>query len=428
MSGTTTTEGAGVRTSRAAARQVAAHPPRARLFRVFRRALVASVVAIVAAHLWDSFARVRSIQGFINAEIISVNAPIAGDLALEPLDPGTPVALGAPIGRIVNPRASLLEIRHQEAATRLAVSKRLLESLERGLAERRRIMRFVSEQAQLARGLELEQARLRQERLDAEVESARWTARLAKMRADRSVALRAASMISAEEADLLVAEAQRAAAVVRAAEAERAQTEREADATAAGLQGFSHAQKRALELETETLDLEERVANAAVEVEAAAAELARAAAQLERERGADVRAPAGGVVWSIEARAGEHVSASAPILRLVNSRRTWVDAFVAEQDAGQIRPGDAVEVRLLGPAFRAVLHRWRGRVESVRANTGRVSPGYEVAIPPPENARRLVAVRVAVDWGGDTVLRPEQFLGVGRSVEVIFERGKGPRP
>lgn len=403
----------------AAARPV---PLRARFFRLFRVALAVMVAAIVGAIVWDNLGRIRSLQGFINGEIVVLKAPIAGDLTLDALEPGARLEAGAVVGRILNPRASALEIRHAEATSVVALNRRLFEGIEKSLAERRRLFAWLNEQARLARDLEVSQAKLRRERLEAELDRARSEARLARMRADRAGKLSAGQLISKEEADLFVAEASGAEAAARATEAELAQAVRAQEALAAGLLGFSESQKRALELETEILDLEAREVQARAQVETAEAELAKIVAQLDRERNADLLAPVDGIVWSVDAKSGEHVAETTPILKLVNTRRIWVDAFVAEQDAGEIRPGDPAEVRLLGPALRAARHRWRGRVESIRANTGRMSPGYEVAVPPPENVRRLVAVRVEVDWGDDAVFGVEQFRGVGRSVDVVFEK------
>ncbi len=87
-----------------------------------------------------------------------------------------------------------------------------LAAAERGVAERRRLFAFAAEQAERARALEIEELRLRSERLASEAERAGWLARLARLRAERGARLRERKLISQEEAEILETEAKEAAA------------------------------------------------------------------------------------------------------------------------------------------------------------------------------------------------------------------------
>ena len=69
---------------------------------------------------------VVSDQAYLNAEIVTVRAPIGGALEMEKLEPGQKVAAGTPLFRIANPRfadtAIASELRRmQELVERLRV-------------------------------------------------------------------------------------------------------------------------------------------------------------------------------------------------------------------------------------------------------------------------------------------------------------------
>jgi len=61
----------------------------------------------------------------------------------------------------------------------------------------------------------------------------------------------------------------------------------------------------------------------------------------------------------------------------------------------------------------------------MRAGVGRLAYDTTVAVPPPELAKRQIAVRVEAEW--QQPFSPVEFFGVGRSVQVSFERAKPQR-
>ena len=70
---------------------------------------------------------------------------------------------------------------------------------------------------------------------------------------------------------------------------------------------------------------------------------------------------------------------------------------------------------------------WKGRVETIRAGTGRFEVGKYVVEPPPEITRRQLPVKVAtvrikVDW--QKPARFDKFCLAGRSVNVRFIESK----
>ena len=63
-----------------------------------------------------------------------------------------------------------------------------------------------------------------------------------------------------------------------------------------------------------------------------------------------------------------------------------------------------------------------GRIESLRYGVWRVETGAAVPVPPAAFAKRLVGVRVAVEWNRE--LDPAEFYGVGRSAKVVIENSE----
>ncbi len=96
------------------------------------------------------------------------------------------------------------------------------------------------------------------------------------------------------------------------------------------------------------------------------------------------------------------------------------EPFFAERFAQDLKPGLPAVVRSLDSVAL-----WKGRLESMRAGVGRLAYDTTVAVPPPEMAKRQVAVRVEANW--DQPFGATEFFGVGRSVQVTFTRGKTQR-
>jgi multidrug resistance efflux pump len=100
--------------------------PRKAVFRTVRLVLALSLLSGLGYLGWRAVTVVAADQAYINAEIISVRAPIGGELHTTALEPGTPVTAGAPLLRVENPRFADTHIaselgRMQEMIERLRV-------------------------------------------------------------------------------------------------------------------------------------------------------------------------------------------------------------------------------------------------------------------------------------------------------------------
>jgi len=143
-------------------------------------------------------------------------------------------------------------------------------------------------------------------------------------------------------------------------------------------------------------------------------------AQMKLQEASVVTMPADGLIWSITGKSGEQANSNALVMEVINPSRIWVDAFFAERHAKELKPGLRAAIRSLDSTAS-----WRGHLESIRAGVGRIAYDTTVAIPPPEMAKRQIAVRVDVDW--KPPFSAAEFFGVGRSVEVKFVKGNGQR-
>ena len=123
----------------------------------------------------------------------------------------------------------------------------------------------------------------------------------------------------------------------------------------------------------------------------ARADSARAALAAEEARLSRfvLRAPAAGVVLDTTAEPGEVLSAGTPAVILGETRRPYVDVFVAQQDLSGIRVGAAAAVRV--DAARVP---FRGIVADV-ARTTEFTPRY--LFSPRERSNLVVRVRIDID-------------------------------
>ena len=116
-------------------------------------------------------------------------------------------------------------------------------------------------------------------------------------------------------------------------------------------------------------------------------------AQMKMQKEAVVTMPTDGLIWSMTGKSGEQANSNTLVMEVINPSRIWVDAFFAERHAKELKPGLPATIRSLDSTAS-----WRGHLESIRAGVGRIAYDTTVAIPPPEMAKRQIAVRVDVDW------------------------------
>lgn len=400
------------------------------VFRAIRLLFGFGLIATVGYLLWNNYQKTTSSQAYINGIIIPVRAPITGTFKISDkvsdLTPGERVQAGTVIGRITNPRRdSQLATTRQQLRSQVQQTKKQLENIQDKIANRQQSLQKVAQTSNQENDLQVKSYQAQVNRRYNELQEAKEEAEFAQREAQRFRQLGAAGAISRNRVDQEVTEAQSAQETVEARRAQLAEAKANLAAAKAGLaleegNSFSYPKVRRQELQTEIGDLQLQVKELKTQLEQQTSELATADKELQLQTSAAVKMPTTGVVWSVEippSAQGTTLSSGDTIFRVVECNKTWVEAFFSENEIGDLFIGAPAQIELL-----AGDNSFSGRVQKIRAGVGRVSPGQEVAVPPPDQVRREVAVRLSMT---NPIQAPAQFCGIGRSVEVNFSENQG---
>ncbi|MCW7538196.1 HlyD family secretion protein [Aquabacterium sp. A7-Y] len=391
-----------------------------------KAAAVAVFALVPAAYVFGWGSREITSQAFINAPIVVLRSPIPGRTQLAPrLQVGTAVRPGDTLGVVLadteNARVSGLRTLLADLQTRARTLETEQAALEARIQSRQTELQQLRVDVQLQKSVELAGARAELTVSSSEIARASAEQEQAQQGATRAVALLQAGFISQEGYEKMLREQRVAAAATAVERARLLRAEAALRAAQSGLQldgprSLPYVQTRARELGQELVDLRARLQQAQSELAANRTEAGVIEAELQQQREARLASPVHGAVWGVESNTGDSVDHNGAVLRLIDCRAPWVEAFLKESEVEQLRPGQAVRVRSLQSGAQ-----WSGVVETVRAGTGRVSVGQYVVDPPPEVMRRQLPVRVAtarirVNW--TTALPVKDFCGAGSSVSV----------
>jgi len=396
---------------------------RRNFFRWFRVIFGVGLVVTAGYLFWQRQSKVVSRVGYINAELITIHAPITGILTLERVDVGGVLPEGLAIGSITNDRNPQIEIDVENLRSRLRLAKSQLQSVNQRLSTRQRLVDFLTEKASSQASLDMEFFRANLDRTRSELRQAQASLNLARKEAQRFTRLAQEGVVSQQRADQAIAELKTAEALVLSRQAEVDRSISALNATQQGLQldsarTFSFPQIRLLDLEREIADLTQEKRQIEVSILVLEQELHKAQVQLNLQRSAKLKSPIKAVVWSVNVRTGRlgvPIGAGTPILQLLDCQEVWATALVAEQENRKLHLGQPAEVRLLDGTNRV----FTGRVRSIRGGVGRVNAGTDVAVPPSELVRNELEVQIALDDRGEE-LSGGRFCSVGQSVEVVF--------
>jgi multidrug resistance efflux pump len=406
-------------------------PVEIRIFRAVRLVTILGAATAIGFLVREHYSQVRIRQAFINAEIIKVRNPIAGSLQLKTFQPGQSIAVGENIGTVKNLRQGVeLEVTRQNLISQIEQAEQTLIGIEAQIADRLQTIALLRSEADNQNNLgvdyEIQQVEIAQNKLD----QAQVAVKIAQKNYARMDNLAKQGVIAKDKVEQSQLNFNRTQNELKSARSQVEQAEHKVKAARAGLQlegsrTLSYSEIRQRELTTEINDLRQEIAEVRVVRQTTKAELTKIDRQLKLNQQATIPSPTNGIVWSVESKAGEYVAPSTPIVEVLNCQNRWVEAFFSERNAEKIYPGKFVRVRLLGSEQEKVVN---GRVESVRAGSGRVETGEDIAVPPPDTIRRQVAVRIKLDEPTGQSAFPQkgettQFCNVGRSTEVVFERG-----
>jgi multidrug resistance efflux pump len=396
--------------------------------------LVLSSLVVIGVRLRRNSSPIRSVQAFVNGEIFVVRASIPGQLELkkEKIKLSNKLEKGTQIGTIKstveNPRVSVLKIENQQLETRLQDFQQQISGVKQQSQNRTKLINLFKQQTGTQRILQLQYADRQIKQLEAEILREQAKEKVMQRDAQRFASLAASGAESVSRAENKIAEAQQAEAVVKEAQSKLELAKLNLQATKAGLQlegtrTLSYPETRVLELDVELTDLTQQERNLSQEIQSIQSQLAITSKELQAQQNVSVLAPATGVIWSIDSQPKEIVEANKSIIQLLNCQNLWIEAFINETDANKLVVGQEAQISLNNSSN----VQWKGRIETIRAGTGRFEVGKYVVEPPPEITRRQIpvrvgAVRIKVDWQKPP--RFDEFCLAGRSVNVRFIKPK----
>lgn len=396
--------------------------------------LVFSSLFVIGVRLRRNFSQIRSVQAFVNGEIIFVRASIPGELELksEKIKLSNQLEKGTQIGTIKstveNPRVSVLKIEKQQLTTRLQDAKQQISGVKQQIQNRTKLMNLFKQQTVSQRMLQLKYAHQQIKQLEEEIEREQVKKKVVQRDAQRFASLASSGAETVSRAENKIAEAQQAEAVVKEAQSKIKLAKLNLEATKAGLQlegtrTLSYPETRVLELDVELTDLKQQERNLSKEIQSIQSQLSITSKELLLQQNVLVLAPTTGTIWSIDSQPQEIVEANKSIIQLLNCQNLWIEAFINETDASKLVVGQEAQINLNNSSN----VQWKGRVETIRAGTGRFEVGQYVVEPPPEITRRqlpvrVAAVRIKVDW--QKTPKFDDFCLAGRSVNVRFIESK----
>lgn len=356
-----------------------------------------------------------SADAVINAQLVTVRAPVDGVLELATRSLGTRVTGGERLGAIADPRPDetrLIDLRRSEASVRGDIQR--LDDLTATLGVSRDAYLAQSEAYAGGRRQQLE-ARLAEAR--AQLEAA-----LARMRESDATMRRANDLTRSGIQTAVDFNRARAGFEVNSQEVEAARNrirslsvELEAarqgvylgDGTAdapSSLQRVREIEQRIGELTAERRERERRC-------EMLAGQIVEERVRLGLFRESQLAAPARGLLWEIMTGNGEYVRRAQDLLRLVDCTTTVVTASVRESVYNRLSLGDPVRFRLLGDGrvFEGAIARLAGSgAETIYRNLA-VGPSLE-------HLKRFDVTIIVPDLAAD----PQQGCAIGRTGRAIF--------
>jgi multidrug resistance efflux pump len=387
--------------------------------RVVRLALALTLIALGGFAYLPYLTHRVAASAFVNAELIRVTAPIAGQLTLTMPRKGDFLdqASSVPLIEARSPdRHQLLDLERQHALAK-----------ENGELARRHLHEIAAIDFELrvraeayGRGII---DRLGQEVAEAEAERAGC---LAEFRQHQEVAWRTETLKKiglasvVRSADVLaIEEAASTRCEMAAARLGRIRVELESARKGVflrdGANDVPYSQQQRDRLVLRRQELEAQILQETSRTSQLAEEIAAERDRIERLDSYRLALPANHVVWSTAASPGSAVTEGQTILDLADCGHQFVVVELPERDFEQIRTGDAASVRLIGG------NAWQqGRVQQIRGSAARSDDRLFAAQVPGANPGTItVEVSIASDSASIT---GGNFCGIGRLAEVHFRR------
>ena len=320
--------------------------------------LVAAPIALWVHHQSDY---VMSRNAMVRGQLAEIGARLSGVVASVEIEEGERVSAGKILAR--------LEDRHIRADAQQAQAE--LEGLRRELEVERSAI--VHEQQRLQN--QLLEATANLNAASANLEAAQSRAEDARAAHEVRQSLLGAGFVSREAVRDTQSKSLTADALVRGARAEREAASAAAKRARIDAAGLAIRKQRIGVLEAGVMRAEARLAAAQANLEATL-----------------IRAPADGAVVRRIVQPGGSVEVGSPILSFWIGKDVWVEAWLDEDDIGEVKIGSAARVTLQSFPGRE----FHGRVDKIGLTTDYEMPASEVPQPRSVRMRTAPVVGVAI--------------------------------
>jgi biotin carboxyl carrier protein len=386
-----------------------------------RAARLALAATLIAASAWAFLPYINyriASSAFVNAELMRVAAPFAGELTSNLPRKGDFIDHSAPVS-LVEARAP--DQRHlQHLLSQYAVAAK-----RAGLARKQLAEITAADEELIARIKTFRHgtvARLGYERDEARAEHTGCIAEAAQRRdigsrLDHLVKSGTTTAIKSAEAQALL-EVNAARCEMLDAKLKRLEVERKSAEDGVflrdGANDAPYSQQQRDRLQLRRQDLEIRALEETLQSSQMATEIEHEKARLARQNRFEVSLPAGHVVWSVAASPGSTVSEGQTVLDLAACQNRFVTVELPERDFEKLKVGAPAHVRLVGS------NEWTtGQIRQVRGSAARTDDrllAAQVRRPDPHS------ITVEVHLPDNVEADRNNFCNIGRLAEVRFQR------
>lgn len=356
-----------------------------------------------------------SADAVVNAQVVTVRAPVDGVISLQVRNLGTRVVADEPLGTITDPRPDELRLTDlRQTLAHAETDLRRLEDLINALVASRTAYARQAEDYAAGRTRQVE-ARLAEATAALEAAQARLREAEATMR--RATDLSRQGIQTAADFNRARAAFEVGGQEVEAARNRVLYLTIEAEAARRGVfLGDSYndapsSQQRVRELDQRIGELSAEVRERNRRIAQLEAAVAEERVRLARYREARLLSPAPGMLWEIVTGNGEYVRRAQDVLRLVDCTTTMVTASVRESVYNRLKVADPVQFRLLddGRVFEGVVARLAG--------SGAETIYRSLAVGPSAEHLKRFDVTISVPA---LAADPELACAVGRTGRAVF--------
>ena len=387
-----------------------------------RWARLALAISLIALSAWAFLPYVSyriASSAFVNAELVRIATPIAGQLTRDLPRKGDLIEHGKALTLVTSPTRDQRHLLH--LSSQHAVAK------ERAALAQKQLAEIVATDADLAKRVEVYRkgmvARLEREHDEAKAERAGCLAEASQRRdvgsrMEQLVKDGTASHIRTAEA-LALLQATSTRCDMAAAKLERLQVElasaRRDVFLRDGANDAPYSQQQRDRLLLRKQELEFKVLEESLQASQIAAEMNEERERVDRLSRFATSLPTHHVVWSVTASPGSMVSEGQALIDLAPCERRFVSVELAERDFEKIKAGGLAFVRLIGG------NDWKqARIQQVRGSAARTDDRLLAA-----QVRRPEPNSITVEVGlpeNDLQADRNGFCNIGRLAEVRFQR------